>query len=75
MPPWLRKKTVAKREDCTPRTVENRVKVGLLPAPRYFPGSDIPHWDEDELKQNDKRRLRRTDSPESTTNTDQVNSA
>jgi hypothetical protein len=52
---WSRKRSVAKRYDCDPRTVDRMVEDKRIPRPHYFPNSTIPFWDDDELAANERR--------------------
>jgi hypothetical protein len=69
----LRKSTVAKLEDCCPRTVDRKVETKRLPKPHYDPGSPIPYWYADEIEAH--RKLATVERPASSNNSDSENSA
>jgi hypothetical protein len=52
---YLRKRQVRQRYgDCTDRTIERKVKLGLLPAPEFPLGPNVPMWDEEVLDAHDQ---------------------
>ena len=50
---YLTTKQVAERYSIDPRSVQRRVKDGLLPPPKYF-ATRFPRWDIAELDENDR---------------------
>jgi hypothetical protein len=50
---YLTTKQVAERYSIDPRSVQRRVKDGLLPPPKYF-GTRFPRWSIAELDENDR---------------------
>jgi hypothetical protein len=51
---YLTTKDVAARYSIDPRSVQRRVKDGLLPPPKYF-ATRFPRWDIAELDENDRK--------------------
>jgi hypothetical protein len=51
---YLSTKEVATRYGIDPRSVQRRVKEGLLPPPKYF-GTRFPRWSIAELDENDRK--------------------
>jgi hypothetical protein len=51
---YLTTKEVAVRYGIDPRSVQRRVKEGLLPEPKYF-GTRFPRWNIAELDENDRK--------------------
>jgi hypothetical protein len=51
---YLTTKQVAERYSIDPRSVQRRVRDGLLPPPKYF-ATRFPRWDIAELDENDKK--------------------
>ena len=51
---YLTTKEVATRYGIDPRSVQRRVKDGLLPEPKYF-GTRFPRWSIAELDENDRK--------------------
>jgi len=51
---YLTTKEVATRYGIDPRSVQRRVKEGLLPEPKYF-GTRFPRWSIAELDENDRK--------------------
>jgi hypothetical protein len=51
---YLTTKEVATRYGIDPRSVQRRVKDGLLPPPKYF-GTRFPRWSIAELDENDRK--------------------
>jgi len=51
---YLTTKQVAERYSIDPRSVQRRVKDGLLPPPKYF-ATRFPRWDIADLDENDRK--------------------
>jgi hypothetical protein len=51
---YLTTKDVAARYSIDPRSVQRRVKMGLLPPPKYF-ATRFPRWSIEELDENDRK--------------------
>jgi hypothetical protein len=52
---YLRKRQVRRRYgDCTDKTIERKVHLGLLPKPEYPLGPNVPMWDEKVLDAHDQ---------------------
>jgi hypothetical protein len=60
---WLRKRSVAKRYDCTERTVDRMRDSGRIRAPHYPFGNEVPAWLEHELDEDDLAAVAREEQP------------
>jgi hypothetical protein len=47
---WWRKKQLRERYNTTDRSIDRKVKAGILPRPQFPLGGRTPHWDADEVE-------------------------
>jgi hypothetical protein len=57
---FLRKRQVAERYSCVPRSIERAVHDGRLPPPEYPMGLNTPMWDLETLERNERAAAMRS---------------